>query len=92
MPVKTTRAIEAINYLKSSEGRILNHLRKVVGSKDFNYRTFGTAIEEHLADIIVKVLTEGNFIKSNKDYNISPNKNYFPDFELKTTPQIAIEF
>ena len=82
----------AIKYLQSSGDNILGYLKKIVSSKDFSYRTFGTAIEEHLIDVIVKVLTESGFIKSSDDYSVSPNKNYFPDFELKTTPPLAIEF
>ena len=92
MVIKTRKSKKAISYLKSSEVKILNYLKKVVESKDFNYRTFGTAIEEHLTDAIVEVLTEGGFIRDNTDYAVSPNKNYFPDFELKTTPPLAIEF
>ncbi len=83
---------KVIAYLKSSEGQILSYLNKIVGTKDFNYRTFGTAIEEHLTNAIVKVLTEGGFIKTNADYFVSPNKNYFPDFEIKTKPPLAVEF
>ena len=71
---------------------MLSYLNKIVSDKDFSYRTFGTAIEEHLTDVLVKIFTEGGFIKSKSDYVIAPNKNYFPDFELKITPNIAIEF
>lgn len=92
MIASTKKSREAIKYLQSTEGKILSYLKKIVGSKDFSYRTFGTAIEEHLADAIVKILTEGGFIKSSSDFAISPNKNYFPDFELKTMPPLAIEF
>jgi len=92
MATKTQKSKKAISYLKSSEGNLLNYLKKIVGSKNFSYRTFGTAIEEHLVDAIVKALTKGNFIKSNTDYAVALNKNYFPDFELKTKPPLAIEF
>lgn len=86
------KSSEAIKYLQAAEGKILTYLKKIVAGKDFGYRTFGTAIEEHLTDAIVKILTEGGFIKNNSDYSASPNKNYFPDFELKTRPPLAIEF
>ena len=92
MNPKAQKSKKAINYLQSSGDKILNYLKKIVGSKNFNYRTFGTAIEEHLEDVIVKILTEGGFIANNTDYAVSPNKNHFPDFELKTIPHIAIEF
>lgn len=83
---------EAVKYLVSSRGDILNYLKKVVGNKGFNYRTFGTAIEEHLAAAIVKLFKEGKFIESESDYILALDKNYFPDFELKTKNPIAIEF
>ncbi len=89
---KARKSRDAIDNLKFSEGKILGYLKKIVGSKDFSYRTFGTAIEEHLTYAIVKILKEGGFIKDNTDYAVSPNKNHFPDFELKTTPPLAIEF
>lgn len=92
MSVKSQKSRDAINYLKSSEEKILSYLKKIVGSKDFSYRTFGTAIEEHLTDAIVRILKDGGFIASSADYIVSPNKNYFPDFELKTVPSLAIEF
>ncbi len=92
MSAKTRKSREVINYLQSLEGKILSYLKKVVRSKDFSYRTFGTAIEEHLTDVIVNILTDGGFIKNNTDYAVSPNKNHFPDFELKTMPPLAIEY
>lgn len=92
MTTKNKISKEAIHHLQSSRGKILSYLNKIVGGKDFSYRTFGTAIEEHLTDVLVKIFTEGGFIRSNVDYAIAPNKNYFPDFELKTIPHIAIEF
>ncbi len=92
MSLSTKKSNEAIKYLQAAEGEILTYLKRIVRNKDFNYRTFGTAIEEHLTDVIVKILSEGGFIKNNSDYLVSPNKNYFPDFELKTKPPLAIEF
>jgi hypothetical protein len=83
---------EAINYLISSKDKILNYLKKVVQDKDFNYRTFGTAIEEHLAVIIIKLFKEGKFIENESDFVLAIDKNYFPDFELKTKNPIAFEF
>lgn len=87
---KTTK--EAINYLLSSKSKILNYLKKVVNDKDFNYRTFGTVIEEYLVAILIKLFKKGRFIKSDKDYVVALDKNYFPDFELKVNSPLAIEF
>lgn len=92
MITNTKKSREAIKYLQSAEDKMLSYLKMIVGSKDFNYRTFGTAIEEHLTDAIVKILTEGGYIKSGSDFTVSPNKNYFPDFALKTTQPLALEF
>lgn len=81
-----------IKYLQKSKDEILDYLRKIVRSRDFNYRTFGTAIEEHLSDVLVKFLTDGGYIKGNNDYELASNKNFFPDFILKSTPQLAVEY
>jgi len=83
---------EAIRVLISLKTKILRDLKEVVNAGDFDYRTFGTAIEKHLTDIIVSIFEKAGFIKNNKDYIVAPHKNYFPDFELKTAPPIAIEF
>ena len=83
---------EAIRVLISLKTKILRDLKEVVNAGDFDYRTFGTAIEKHLTDIIVSIFEKAGYIKNNKDYIVAPHKNYFPDFELKTAPPIAIEF
>jgi hypothetical protein len=83
---------KAVRALISANREILSYLKKIVSNRDFNYRTFGTAIEEHLVGVLVKIFEESGFIKRKADYAIAPHKNYFPDFELKTLPPIAIEF
>jgi len=83
---------KAVRVLVSANKEILSYLRKVVNGGDFNYRTFGTAIEEHLIAALIKIFEESGFIKNKADYAIAQHKNYFPDFELKTSPPIAIEF
>ena len=83
---------EAINALIFSRAKILRDLRLVVGDGNFDYRTFGTDIEKHLSNIIIDIFEKSGFIRSSKDYIVAPHKNYFPDFELKTAPPIAIEF
>lgn len=89
---KSQRGDEAVRVLLSASKEILSHLKKVVSGRDFNYRTFGTAIEGHLVATLIKVFKDAGFIKSREDYTVAPHKNYFPDFELKTSPPIAIEF
>lgn len=83
---------DAIKVLISSRFKILNYLRRAICTSKFDYRTFGTAIEEHLSSVIINIFKNNGFISNDNDYIIAPHKNYFPDFELKTTPAIAIEF
>lgn len=91
-PDKTQEANRAIRILVSADKKMLNYLKKVVSGRDFEYRTFGTAIEEHLVAALIKIFENAGFIKNKADYAVAPHKNYFPDFELKTAPPIAIEF
>lgn len=77
--------------LVDSKGIVLNHLRRVVKTKSFNYRTFGVDIEDYISDILIEVFKKKKFIKNKDDYKLAPNKNYFPDFELKN-PLLAIEY
>ena len=92
MNTKTRKSKAVINCLQSSEGKILSYLKKIIIGKVFNYRTFGTAIEEHLTAVIIKILADEGFIEQDTDYVISPNKNHFPDLELRAEPTLAIEF
>lgn len=84
--------LEAIKVLLLSRDEILEHLKKVIKSGKFNYRTFGTEIEGYLSDILIQIFKRRNFVKTKDDYYLAPHKNYFPDFELKTLPSLAIEF
>lgn len=92
MFTKKLKNKEVISYLQSCKNEILNYLIKIVNSKNFNYRTFGTDIEEYLNNILIQIFTEGKIIEDNNDYFLAPNKNYFPDFELKTKQSLAIEY
>ncbi|RZD16700.1 MAG: hypothetical protein EVJ46_00210 [Candidatus Acididesulfobacter guangdongensis] len=84
---------DTIVLLSESKSKILNHLRKVNEENNFNYRTFGTEIEDYVVDILVKILKEAGFINSEDDYNVAKDKNEFPDFTLNTTtPKLALEF
>ena len=85
-------ALKAISVLINSRNIILNNLREIIKNGSFNYRTFGVSIEPFISDIIIKIFKKNNLIKNKKDYKLAPDKNYFPDFELKTTPLLAIEY
>jgi hypothetical protein len=85
-------ALGAIKILIDSRNTIFKELEKVIKDNSFYYRTFGVDIENYISDILVKIFTRRSFIKSKKDYVLAPDKNYFPDFELKTLPPLAIEY
>jgi len=81
-----------IPVLKSNKKYILNELKKIVKSGNFIYRTFGTDIEAYLSNILINIFKKEGFIINAKDYYLAPDKNYFPDFELKMNPSVAIEY
>ena len=91
--MKKVKAVKnPIRILIINKKLILDQLRRVIKNGNFNYRTFGTAIENYLSDILIRIFKKNSLIKSSNDYILAPDKNYFPDFELKTNPSIAIEY
>ena len=90
--MKNSKTKNAIKVLVGSKKVILSRLRQVVKTGSFNYRTFGTAIEEYISDILIEIFKKADFVENDKDYILAPNKNYFPDFQLKTSPILAIEY
>jgi len=89
---KNKSSLEAIKILIKSRKIILIELRKILNKENFNYRTFGVSIEPYISAILINIFKKYNFIKDKKDYKLAINKNYFPDFELKTVPPLAIEY
>lgn len=83
---------KAVKVLRYSNKEILNRLKAIIKTNKFSYRTFGTDIEEHLSDILIDIFRRNGFIVDNSDYKLAPHKNYFPDFELKSSPPFAVEF
>lgn len=83
---------EQINVLVSSRKVIFDYLKKIIKNNSFNYRTFGVDVEPHISSVLVEIFKKNKFIKSEKDYIIAPDKNYFPDFELKLSQPLAIEY
>ena len=90
--MKNSKTKNAIKVLVSSKKVILSRLGQVIKSGSFDYRTFGTAIEEYISDILIEIFKKADFVENDKDYILAPNKNYFPDFQLKTSPILAIEY
>lgn len=84
--------IDVINTLISEKDRIISYLQNAVDKGNFNYKTFGTEIEDYISNIVIKILSEQNFIKSLDDYHLAVDKNEFPDFTLNSTPKLALEF
>lgn len=83
---------EAIKTLLNAKSGILDYLKADIDINNFDYRTFGTAIEEHVAKALILIFKENHFIQIPEDYNVALNKNDFPDFTLHTLPNLAIEF
>lgn len=81
-----------IKVLTRSKKDILNSLKRVIKNNSFNYRTFGVEIEPHISSVLIEIFKKKGFIKSEKDYILAPDKNYFPDFELRLPPPLAIEY
>lgn len=84
-----------IATLTSAGSDIVKYLNKIIGlsSNNFNYKTFGTDIEGYLAKKLVSLLVDRKIIKDDSDYVLAPNKNYFPDLELRVNkPSLVIEF
>lgn len=92
MTTKNRTIKEAITLLQNNKKKTLVLLKEVIKQNTFNYRTFGIDIEAYLSDILVKLFKENGFITKNGDYVLAPHKNYFPDFTLKISPCLAIEY
>ena len=84
--------LRQIDILIGSRKVIFGHLKEIIKNKFFNYRTFGVDIEPHISSVLIEIFKKRNFIKSEKDYILAPDKNYFPDFELKFSRPLAIEY
>ena len=82
---------EIINYLVSSRNKIINFLNDLINNRNFSYETFGKEVEKPLIGFLVKLLKEGRYIKNERDYHISENKNEFPDFTLNSSPKLALD-
>lgn len=80
-----------IKTLQSSKSRILSHLKKVIKERDFNYKTFGTDIEDYLIDEIIEILKGKKLVKNNNDFHRAENKNEFPDLKIISPNLLALE-
>ncbi len=81
-----------IETLRNGKDRIISYLQETVNKGNFNYKTFGTEIENYISEIIIEILSEQNFIKNSKDYHLAKDKNEFPDLILNCKPKLALEF
>lgn len=70
---------------------IISKLKQVIVDHEFDYRTFGTSIEDYLFDIVISILKEKNLITSEDQFKRAKDKNEFPDLTIFTTPNLALE-
>jgi len=89
--MSTKNVILAKKCLLNSRNELSKHLSLVVAKNRFNYRTFGTEVEDFVIDELIDIFKKDGFIKSKKDYRRAKNKNEFPDFVLCSEPNLAIE-
>jgi len=82
---------EIIEKLRDSKTRLLEYLSMVIQEHPFDYKTFGTAIEDHLIEEVVNILSEAKVIQDSSDYQRAKNKNEFPDLRLLKPELIALE-
>jgi len=82
---------EIIDNLKKLRPEIINSLQNVVNKRDFEYRTFGTSVENYLFDIIISLLKSKKLISSDSQYKRAKDKNEFPDLTIRTNPPLALE-
>ena len=80
-----------IHSIISSKKRIILHLQKTIETHDFDYKTFGTAIEDFVLDEIIKILTEEKIISNKDDFKRAENKNEFPDLRIIKPCLLALE-
>lgn len=82
---------EIIKTLISSRAEIKDALSAVILEHEFDYRTFGTSIEDYLFDIIISILKKKGLITSDAQFKRAKDKNEFPDLTIKTEPNLALE-
>jgi len=80
-----------IKTLIESRPRIIVELRQVIAKNKFDYRTFGTSIENYLFDIAILILKEKKLITDSNQFKRAKDKNEFPDLTIKTSPAMALE-
>jgi hypothetical protein len=80
-----------IETLIDSRLIIIAKLKDVIATNSFNYRTFGTSIEDDLFDIIISILKDKNLVTNNDQFRRAKDKNEFPDLTINTYPPIALE-
>lgn len=85
--------MEIKDYLQSEgfSSEILQELNMVLRTTIFDYRTFGTEIEKHVCDKVIKMLMTKRLIKSYKEILKAKNKNQFPDITILSPQLLGLE-
>ncbi len=73
------------------KNRILIYLKQLIKKHEFNYETFGKAVEQYIVGELIRFYTENGFILKEADYQIARNKNEFPEFILNVDRPFAID-
>ncbi len=80
-----------IKTIVRSRPMIIARLRVVIRNNKFNYRTFGTDIEDYLFNIIISILKSKKLITDDRQFKRAKDKNEFPDLTIRAKPEIALE-
>ncbi len=80
-----------VKTLTSNRPEIIKRLNDVIAHNTFNYRTFGTSIEDPLFDIVIDILKKNKIITAEEQFKRAKDKNEFPDLTIKTDPLFALE-
>jgi len=80
-----------IHSIVSSKERIILHLQKTIRTHDFDYKTFGTAIEDFVLNEVIDILKEEKIILGKDDFKRAENKNEFPDLRIIKPCLLALE-
>lgn len=80
-----------LKIIQQNRKIIIDELKQTIINHNFNYKTFGTEIEDYLFDIIINLLKKNKLITDNNQYRRAKDKNEFPDLTILTEPILALE-
>ena len=78
----------ASDIIKNNLDGLKEKFSKIISEGDFNYKNFGTAIEEYCEKELIDLLIKNGI----NDFVPAENKNKFPDLKINTNPIEAIDY